>query len=90
MWRNARVQKRNQFCLHEGIVVRYIQADDARLAEVAFKMPGQLGALCFFHDEDDVDALNMLGRQRIDSVMIEAGGARFDIGILREHLLGRR
>jgi len=77
----AGLQKGNQLRLHEGVVVWNVKADDARLAEVAFETPGQLGAMCFFHDKHDIGAGDMLGCQRIDGVMVESGGPRFDIGV---------
>lgn len=80
----------DEFRLHEGIVVRDVEADDSRVLEVAFEAFGQPRAVGFFHDDDDVGPFDQFSGAGVVGVGIQAGGGDFEVRARGEDVLGGR
>ena len=84
------LQQLNQLGVHESVFVGNIEADDALRFQAGPEALLQLGAMGLLHDEDDVGPIDQLGAERRLGVAVRSSGGGFDIGALREHLLGGR
>ena len=83
------LQQRHQFGLHEGVVVRDVEADDAGAPQLGLEAAQQPGAVGALHDEDDVGPFDQFGGALLLRIGSQAGGGGLDAGPCREHLLGR-
>lgn len=55
------LQQGDQFGLHEGVVVRDVEADDAGRLQVRSEAALEFGAVGALHDEDDVGPVEVVG-----------------------------
>jgi hypothetical protein len=83
---NSRVQEFYQIGVHKLKVVGDIKTDDPLSIEKRFVLRLKLLAVGFFHHENDIRPLNLLGRQLHFCVMIEARRIGLHIWPCREHL----
>ena len=83
------LQQRDQFRLHEVVVVGDVEADDALALQPAAEAALEPGAVGAFHDEDQVGPVEVVGRCRLLRIGRQAGGGGLDAGAGGEDALGR-
>ena len=83
------LQQRHQFGLHEIVVVRDVEAEDAGAFEPGFEAALQPGAVGALHDEDQVGPFDQFGGALLLRIRGQAGGGGLDAGAGREDALGR-
>jgi hypothetical protein len=83
------LQQRDQFRLHEVVVVGDVEADDALVLQPAAQAAPEPGAVGALHDEDEVCPVEVVGRHRLLRIGRQAGGGGLDAGTAGEDPLGR-